>query len=127
LDTSVFHPDAALNYSAYQKKDVGSKEISSSIGEFDHIIPDIRQLAGKGSEKGPILIYCGRLAIEKNIYFLVHAMKNPLFSDATLVLVGDGPIRKELEELCCSIVGADFVFSNQAQRVNIDLYRILMN
>ncbi|KAJ3369343.1 hypothetical protein HDU91_007311 [Kappamyces sp. JEL0680] len=125
LDTTVFHPDAAdlhLKHPAVTRSDsqdtltgAGDAEqtvvIKSVVGVADHDIQDIRVLAGSGSEKGPILIYAGRLAMEKSIDFLVEAMALPGLADATLVIVGDGPVRGSLEEQACRIVGKDAVYS----------------
>ncbi|KAJ3054692.1 Sulfoquinovosyl transferase sqd2 [Rhizophlyctis rosea] len=59
---------------------------------------------------GPTLCYIGRLAPEKNVEFLVAAMSHPNLSDATLVIVGDGPRRAALEKLAVETVGIDNVF-----------------
>jgi len=45
------------------------------------------------------LVYVGRLAPEKNIEFLFRAMSHHALRTSTLHLVGDGPSRKDLEEL----------------------------
>ncbi|MBE6023468.1 MAG: glycosyltransferase family 4 protein [Cellulosilyticum sp.] len=49
----------------------------------------------------PIILFIGRVAKEKSIDFLIKAMPQLLtqIPDAKLVIVGDGPIRLELEEL----------------------------
>ena len=60
---------------------------------------------------GPTLVYVGRLAGEKNVEFLIHALSHEKLQDYTLVLVGDGPSRKSLEKLAISIVGKKNVFS----------------
>ena len=130
LDTNVFHPDAALLYIKKEKctesvlkrqssastlietqSNIDVKEIKSVVGHADHMIKDIRKLAGAGANNGPILIYAGRLAIEKSIDFLIRAMGHPLLLDATLVIVGDGPIRPELEIQAKQTVGANSIFS----------------
>lgn len=130
LDTNVFHPDAAFNGFSVEKKiansdskdtlvdttfeesSTNSKEIKSVVGDSDHQISNVRELAGIGADLGPILIYAGRLAMEKSIDFLIKAMSNPSLKDATLIIVGDGPIRSNLEELAQSAVGKEFVYSS---------------
>lgn len=125
LDTLVFHPDAAFKF---EKKLVPAnssetlidsaqegdslKEIKSVTGDADNEISNLVELAGPGSNLGPILIYAGRLAMEKSIDFLIKAMSNPLLKDATLVIVGDGPIRPNLEDLAQKTVGKEFVYSS---------------
>jgi glycosyltransferase involved in cell wall biosynthesis len=49
---------------------------------------------------GPIILFVGRLAEKKGVRYLLDAMPAILTEapDATLVIVGDGPLRPELEE-----------------------------
>lgn len=56
---------------------------------------DRRRLMGDGH--GPLLLYVGRLAMEKRITWLRPMMD--LLPGASLAIVGDGPQRGELEEL----------------------------
>src|SRR6185437_14108455 len=51
--------------------------------------------------KGPLLLFVGRLAEKKGIIYLVKAMPSILkvFSNALLLIVGDGTIREELQNL----------------------------
>jgi glycosyltransferase involved in cell wall biosynthesis len=54
-----------------------------------------RRLVGPdGDPDAPILLYVGRLAREKTVERLLEAARRP---DASLVIVGDGPLREELE------------------------------
>jgi len=48
---------------------------------------------GQGDKK--VVLFVGRLAEKKGVTYLIEAMKQV---DALLVIVGDGPLRKELEE-----------------------------
>ncbi len=48
---------------------------------------------GQGEKK--VVLFVGRLAEKKGVTYLIEAMKQV---DALLVIVGDGPLRKELEE-----------------------------
>lgn len=52
-------------------------------------------------EKGPILLYVGRLGAEKSVDFIIRSFKLVLAAspDAHLVIVGDGIDRKKLEAL----------------------------
>lgn len=49
-------------------------------------------------EKDKVFLYVGRLAKEKNIEELFDLLKKEAFSDTKLLLIGDGPYRRELEE-----------------------------
>jgi glycosyltransferase involved in cell wall biosynthesis len=114
LDTSVFHPDAASSHLRVENKNLEEpliRGIKSVVGKSDHSIKDIRVLAGTDSNFGPILIYTGRLALEKSIDFLIEALNNPLLLNSTLVIVGDGPIRPALEDLAVKTVGRNQVYS----------------
>jgi glycosyltransferase involved in cell wall biosynthesis len=69
----------------------------------------ISNLKDIAKTSGPMLIYVGRLAVEKNVEFLMASLAHPLLSDATLVIVGDGPCRSSLEEMANGLVGAEHV------------------
>ncbi len=82
--------------------------------------PDKRSTALRAtwgaSDKTAVVVYVGRLASEKNLHLLADAYKamqrvNP---DCKLVLVGDGPARKDIEAQC-----PDAIFAGQ--RVGDDL------
>jgi glycosyltransferase involved in cell wall biosynthesis len=123
MDTSVFTPSAARSIQGQSPKKKSFDRILSAARESDYDVKSIRDLAGKGCERGPILVYCGRLAKEKNISFLIEAMKHPSLQDATLLIVGDGPLRAELEFLAVDAVGYSFVFSkNLDQDSELDDY-----
>ncbi|KAJ3253790.1 Sulfoquinovosyl transferase sqd2 [Boothiomyces macroporosus] len=87
LDTRIFHPDAK-NYQG-----------------------DVLDLKSMSTE-GPVLIYCGRLAVEKSIDFLIESLAE--LDTATLVIVGDGPIRKDLEQLSERVVGKEYVYTGES-------------
>jgi glycosyltransferase involved in cell wall biosynthesis len=144
MDTDVFHPSAAKYSSNLESTDIDREtespetlqgeifgtdtthedcqtDVSINIiqtpqGKGDYDIKNVRTLAGKGSENGPILVYCGRLAKEKNIEFLIRSMANPLLKDATLLIVGGGPLRGELEALAIETVGGNYIYS---QNLNV--------
>jgi len=54
----------------------------------------------------PLLLYIGRVSVEKRIDRLLPILK--MFSEARLAIVGDGPYRAELEEI---FAGTDTVFT----------------
>ncbi|EGF81530.1 hypothetical protein BATDEDRAFT_87481 [Batrachochytrium dendrobatidis JAM81] len=88
------------------------KMIETPVIQSDLTITNLRQVAGLTSDdQGPMLVYVGRLAVEKNVEFLVEAMGHPSMANATLVIVGDGPSRRSLQELSESVVGAEHVYS----------------
>ncbi|MGE0876649.1 MAG: glycosyltransferase family 4 protein [Burkholderiales bacterium] len=62
---------------------------------------DLRRLWGAG-EDDPVILHVGRLAAEKNLGVLaeVHSRLRALEPRARLVVVGDGPARRDLELRC---------------------------
>ncbi|KAI8801239.1 hypothetical protein BJ742DRAFT_744714 [Cladochytrium replicatum] len=69
------------------------------------------QSSASSENRGPHLVYVGRLAVEKNVQFLIEALNHPLLSNATLTIVGDGPWRRNLEDLARDTVGSHEVYS----------------
>ncbi len=76
--------------------------------------PTQRQVALRSSwgvgEQDRVLLYVGRLAVEKNIGVVIHSyrglkLRHP---DIRLVLVGDGPMRTELQQKHPDILFAGF-------------------
>lgn len=64
-----------------------------------HRSPDLRRQWGAGPET-PVALYVGRLAGEKNLHLVLEAWQRmkALLPSLKLVLVGDGPQRRKLEE-----------------------------
>ena len=139
LDTSVFVPKRIGEDSDKSKPGLLSlsttasnaslnvKVIETPTSENDLEIKDLRQFAGIPSDSSsdkkkdnPLLIYVGRLAVEKNVEFLVQAMSHPLLTNATLVIVGDGPCRPSLEALSKAVVGAESVYSPPTAKQSAD-------
>lgn len=102
---------------------VPSEKMRKSLKEYGynksvHLLPtgidlkesklgsDIDARATFGIDKhAPLLLFVGRLGVEKNIQLIIKSMpkvltKNP---DAVLLIVGDGPYADELRELASSL------------------------
>jgi len=86
------------------KRDIVEIPTGIHLAKFEEEIdPDEKSAMKKSldiSEKDSVLVTIGRLGKEKNIDELVNLMK-PLSKegrDIKLLIVGDGPVRKELEE-----------------------------
>jgi CDP-glycerol glycerophosphotransferase (TagB/SpsB family)/glycosyltransferase involved in cell wall biosynthesis len=62
--------------------------------------PDLRWLNRRGKRVGPVFVSIGRLSPEKNHERLVAAFAqvHSEFPNARLVIVGDGPLRQQLEQ-----------------------------
>jgi glycosyltransferase involved in cell wall biosynthesis len=114
LDTNVFHPSAKCEVETRQEEK-STNLIHTVVGSQDNVIENIRLMC----DGGPILLSCGRLAVEKHTCFLIEALANPLLKDATLVIVGDGPCRAELEQLAIDVVGRESVYS---ANLNVNLF-----
>lgn len=82
----------AISVRKFYVNSEGSKKVRKELGVLDEIF---------------IVSYVGRLSAEKNIGVLVKAfslfIKEIKSADARLVLVGDGPERKKLENLVASL------------------------
>ncbi len=59
------------------------------------------KLRGRLGARGPLVLFVGRLAEKKGVRYLLEAMPKVIekFPDTTLVIVGDGSLRGELEAL----------------------------
>jgi glycosyltransferase involved in cell wall biosynthesis len=56
-----------------------------------------QRMTGDGTS--PILLYAGRLSLEKNLETVVRAFRSLPGQDAHLVIAGDGPARSQLERM----------------------------
>ena len=72
----------------------------------------------RSSGEGPIILFVGRLAEKKGVRYLLEAMPAVLTEapDATLVIVGDGPLRAELEAQARALAISDNVRFEGAKR-----------
>ncbi|KAI9332146.1 hypothetical protein DFJ73DRAFT_764768 [Zopfochytrium polystomum] len=118
LDVKVFSP-LPENYCAEDDSmDAAPLPIPQSLlptPGFDTTIAPLsheQSLTSPNSIKQfPVFVYVGRLAVEKNVEFLITSLKHPSLQTASLVIVGDGPIRPALEALAADTVGAGEVYS----------------
>jgi glycosyltransferase involved in cell wall biosynthesis len=88
-DTDIFIAPQSVEPELF-RRDVSAAEVAQFRAE--HAIPE-----------GPIVLYAGRLVPEKGIEVLARAWPR-LNRPATLVLVGDGPLRPELVSLSRTLV-----------------------
>jgi len=58
----------------------------------------------------PTFVYCGRLAREKGVALLIAAFSKLNLPNATLRIVGDGPLRSELERLAVMLGVSEQIF-----------------
>ncbi|MBS3148255.1 glycosyltransferase [Candidatus Woesearchaeota archaeon] len=58
----------------------------------------------RSRSKGPIYLFVGRLVHYKGVRYLIEAMGS---TDGTLIIVGDGPLKKELADLVRSLKLSD--------------------
>lgn len=79
----------------FRNVDVWSRGVDSRRFDPAHRDPQLREELGIASEE-TALLYVGRLAAEKNLAMLIAAYRL-LKGSKRLLLVGDGPLRPELE------------------------------
>lgn len=62
-------------------------------------------------EDAIVIVYCGRLAVEKNLEMLIHAFKGASLAapEAHLVIIGSGPAEFELKEQALGIPRIHFI------------------
>jgi glycosyltransferase involved in cell wall biosynthesis len=98
------------------KPHLGSPTTSTPIShpESLNLARKLTSTISDGTIDAPVLLYVGRLAVEKNIEFLIKSLAHPALSQASLVIVGDGPLRPSLESLAASVVGKHSVYSHSS-------------
>jgi 1,2-diacylglycerol 3-alpha-glucosyltransferase len=71
------------------------------------------KLDAAGFSKRRLVLFVGRLAVQKNLPTLLHAFSRVKvkIQDAVLVIAGDGPMRRQLQELGVQLgIGADILW-----------------
>jgi alpha-1,6-mannosyltransferase len=91
----------ATKLRSYGVKDVGIVPLGAELGDFGPSRRDdrLRRSLGVGDEQ-PLLIYVGRLDLEKKPQIVVDAFRKlPEALGARLVLLGEGPLREDIKAL----------------------------
>jgi len=91
----------ATKLRSYGVDDVQIVPLGAELGDFGPSRRDDRLRRSVGlTTDGPLLIYAGRLDLEKKPNLVVDAFRKlPEAMDARLVLLGEGPLREEIEAL----------------------------
>jgi len=91
----------ATKLRSYGVDDVQIVPLGAELGDFGPSRRDDRLRRSVGlTNGGPLLIYAGRLDLEKKPNLVVEAFRKlPEAMDARLVLLGEGPLREEIEAL----------------------------
>jgi len=91
----------AAKLRSYGVEDVQVVPLGVELGDFGRSQRDLRLRHSLGLSDGqPMLIYVGRLDAEKKALVVVEAFRKlPKELGATLVLLGEGPLREEIEAL----------------------------
>ncbi|KAJ3008828.1 hypothetical protein HKX48_008319 [Thoreauomyces humboldtii] len=125
LDTDVFTPRRMGTSGNMDEVLLRLGRALSVLDSHLNVVTHDDACAG-GSTTGPVLVYVGRLAPEKNVQFLIRCMSHPSLSAATLVVIGDGPSTYALEELARETVGHHSVHSTaEASAPSTALHRII--
>ncbi|MDH4479285.1 MAG: glycosyltransferase family 1 protein [Rhodoferax sp.] len=101
--------EGELAASGFKRLSVVPRGIDIGLFSPTQRVPELRQSWG-AAEQDRVMIYVGRLAVEKNLGAVIacyRAMKLQ-HPDLKLVLVGDGPMRAELQQKHPDIVFAGF-------------------
>jgi 1,2-diacylglycerol 3-alpha-glucosyltransferase len=118
--------DVALTYSEGAKRDLKQHGVKKPIFAIPNSIDEgkikkagreqILELRQRHNLSKTVALYVGRLSAEKSLDILVKSFSFVLkkVPDATLLLIGDGPIRKDIIRLCSSLkIGKRVVFTGQ--------------
>ncbi|WP_271001548.1 glycosyltransferase family 4 protein [Listeria seeligeri] len=99
-------------------------DISSFAPVEKQQIADLKKSLGIGTEDA-VILSLGRIAQEKNIDAIINAMPEVLLKEpnAKLVIVGDGPVRKDLEKIVENKnLEEHVIFTGAVDWENISLY-----
>ena len=101
--------EAELAGSGFKRLSVVPRGIDTGLFSPTQRSAQLRQSWG-ASEQDRVMIYVGRLAAEKNLGAVIQSYRGlkRLYPDIKLVLVGDGPMRNELQETHADIIFAGF-------------------
>ena len=91
----------AAKLRSYGVEDVGIVPLGVELGDFGPALRDPKLRLSVGvADHEPLLIYVGRLDAEKKPHIVVDAFRKlPHSLGARLVLLGEGPLREEIEAL----------------------------
>ncbi|GAA4744375.1 glycosyltransferase family 1 protein [Sphingomonas daechungensis] len=91
----------AAKLRSYGVDDIGIVPLGVELGDFGPALREERRRQLVGAEDGkPLLIYVGRLDLEKKPQIVVEAFRKlPESLGARLVLLGEGPLRDEIAAL----------------------------
>ncbi|GAH81002.1 unnamed protein product, partial [marine sediment metagenome] len=72
-----------------------------AINEYKHVVGNKEKLKSKyGINSEFTLLFIGRLSEKKGVSYLIEAMSKIIFqANSNLIICGDGPLRKDLEQL----------------------------
>lgn len=71
--------------------------------------------------RGKIILHVGRITKEKNIHFILKALKNVLKEDAKLVITSDGPSKDELVKLSKKLgIERNVIFTGYVSQKNLE-------
>ncbi|MBC1768529.1 glycosyltransferase family 4 protein [Listeria welshimeri] len=99
-------------------------DISSFVPVEKQRIIDLKKSLGIGMNDA-VILSLGRIAQEKNIDAIIHAMPEVIQAtpNAKLVIVGDGPVRRDLEKLVeAKQLKNNVIFTGAVDWENISLY-----
>lgn len=101
--------EGELAASGFKRLAVVPRGIDTQLFSPAHRSAQLRQSWGVNNDSR-VLLYVGRLAVEKNLGLVIQCYRNLKLQhpNITLVLVGDGPLRAELQQKHTDIVFSGF-------------------
>ena len=110
---SLFHPDAIVVFKPEAQKAIQKRFKNISVTQIPHGI-DLEAIRNVRPDYSiiekldrPIIVSTGALVKVKRIHLLIQAVKE--LKQGTLVLIGDGPLKNELQELGQNLLADRFL------------------
>jgi phosphatidylinositol alpha 1,6-mannosyltransferase len=97
---------AELHEQGFERLKVWGRGVDHELFSPDHRSNEMRNRLSNGHPEQPLLLYVGRLAVEKRVEWLHPVISN--LENVRLAVVGDGPLRDQLEVL---FAGTNTVFT----------------
>ncbi|KAA8498997.1 Sulfoquinovosyl transferase SQD2 [Porphyridium purpureum] len=93
------------------------KGVDTDVFNPQYRSSDMRMRMSGGHPDAPLLVYVGRLGAEKNLPFIKHVLN--AIPNTRLALVGNGPVRDELEKATFAEHRGSVVFMGQMSGVEL--------
>ncbi|RMD88895.1 MAG: glycosyltransferase, partial [Calditrichaeota bacterium] len=115
---SLFHPNAVVVFKPEAQQSIQKRFKNLSVTQIPHgidleAIRNVRPNYSIGEKLDrPIIVSTGALVKVKRIHLLINAVKE--LKQGTLVLIGDGPLKRQLQELGTNLLRNRFLMLGES-------------